>query len=450
MAGLSLLAAVLLPQAAPLQYRLQPGHVLEFRERMVVKSERGERIRERTHRVRVVRRNDDGTCFLLLSWSGRAQVRRPGGRIENGAVTDERWAWVELAPDGSFRANPTIQMGYEPSLLFPPLPRGGRARAWKRALPVDGLVFEGKITGEGAAAGPGPSAALRIEYRRHTHFTRVYERDEELRFVFDRRRGLPQALEAGAHQHWPHDSQTRTEIRLARVARAEPAALEQLAADFEAAFAAKRAYDEATFGARTKRAELRKRVLDEARRALAAEAARLGGGPAKTFLERLLRAHGNRVKYVEFTAKRFAKILGRPSPEWTAQDLEGHPHSLAELRGKIVVLDFWYRGCGWCLRAMPAIRRLARRFGRMPVAVVGISKDEDPADMAFTIARMGLDYPNWRGPGVPKLYGITGFPTLLVLDREGVVRDAHLGFDPDLEQKIAASVERLLIAREGR
>ncbi len=63
------------------------------------------------------------------------------------------------------------------------------------------------------------------------------------------------------------------------------------------------------------------------------------------------------------------EIVGHAAREWELKDLEGRPHALKDYRGKIVVLDFWYRNCIWCVRAMPQVLRSCQatsRAGRSP------------------------------------------------------------------------------------
>jgi thiol-disulfide isomerase/thioredoxin len=99
------------------------------------------------------------------------------------------------------------------------------------------------------------------------------------------------------------------------------------------------------------------------------------------------------VRYVGENAKRRADMLGKEAPAWEAKDFEGHNYSSEKLRGKVVVLDFWYRGCGWCIRAMPQMNQLAGDFKNEPVAILGVNIDEDPADAKFVIRKMQLAYP---------------------------------------------------------
>ena len=114
--------------------------------------------------------------------------------------------------------------------------------------------------------------------------------------------------------------------------------------------------------------------------------------------------------------------MNKPSPEWDTTDLAGSAVSLAGCRGKVLVLDFWYRGCGWCIRAMPQMKQVATHFQGRPVAVLGMNTDRDQADAQFVVDKLALNYPTLKAEGLPEKYGVRGFPTLLVIDQAGVVR----------------------------
>jgi len=148
---------------------------------------------------------------------------------------------------------------------------------------------------------------------------------------------------------------------------------------------------------------------------------------------------------VDSYAALFGKILGRRTPDWGGVDLEGAKHRIRDLEGKIVILDFWYRGCGWCIRAMPRINALARKYRDESVVFLGVNKDSDLGDMKVVVESMDPAYPNWNAPKAPAVYGIRGYPTLLVLDPGGVVRRAHVGFSPYLESELSAWIDELLL-----
>ena len=108
------------------------------------------------------------------------------------------------------------------------------------------------------------------------------------------------------------------------------------------------------------------------------------------------------------------------------------------------MLDFWYRGCGWCIKAMPQLNALAEAFAGRPVAVLGMNTDRNEADAKLVVDAMGLKYATLRAEGIPEKYGVQGFPTLILIDSEGVVRDVHVGYSPTLKVELTKEIEGLL------
>lgn len=140
------------------------------------------------------------------------------------------------------------------------------------------------------------------------------------------------------------------------------------------------------------------------------------------------------------------EILDKPSPEWETTDFDGKKHALRDYRGKVVVLDFWNTGCAPCLRAMPQVKQLVEDFKDQAVAVLGMYTDgeEEEEDGRSIVKKMELNYPNLRADGLPEKYGLRSSPTLLVIDRHGIVRAAHVAHSPRLREEVTESVEKLL------
>lgn len=140
----------------------------------------------------------------------------------------------------------------------------------------------------------------------------------------------------------------------------------------------------------------------------------------------------------------FAKTINKKAAEWKLKDLSEKIHTLKQYRGKIVVLDFWYRGCPWCIRAMPMINQIAEHFKDLPVIVFGMNVDKNKDDALFVADKLRLIYPSLQASGIDKQYEVTGFPTLFIIDKKGIVRDAHIGYSPDLGVKVMKKIESLL------
>jgi len=138
-------------------------------------------------------------------------------------------------------------------------------------------------------------------------------------------------------------------------------------------------------------------------------------------------------------------MLHASAADWKTTDLKGAPHALADYRGQVVVLDFWYRGCGWCMLAMPQVIDAASHFAGRPVTFLAMTTDEPHSkDADFVVEKMKIPYPALYAKEIAASYKINGFPTLLVLDQKGAVRFIHTGYAKDLREEIEANVESLL------
>jgi cytochrome c biogenesis protein CcmG, thiol:disulfide interchange protein DsbE len=128
--------------------------------------------------------------------------------------------------------------------------------------------------------------------------------------------------------------------------------------------------------------------------------------------------------------------VGRPAPAFRAATLAGPPLALADLRGKVVLLDFWATWCAPCLAEMPALRRLDETAGPRGLAVVGINIEGAAARRAVddVVREAGLRYPTVIDEGeVRRRYGVEGLPHLVIIDRQGVVRRVFQGAAPAAE-----------------
>ena len=119
--------------------------------------------------------------------------------------------------------------------------------------------------------------------------------------------------------------------------------------------------------------------------------------------------------------------VGQVLPDFSAAvDLDGKPISLADYRGKVVLLDFWAVWCGPCLGEIPRIKAVYEKYHAEGFDVIGVSLDEDAAVLREFIKeqeipwRQILDGQKWSGHLVQR-YGIRSIPAPFLIDRVGKV-----------------------------
>lgn len=130
----------------------------------------------------------------------------------------------------------------------------------------------------------------------------------------------------------------------------------------------------------------------------------------------------------------------RPIAATYAQGAEGQV-DLSALSGSVVLIDFWATTCGPCLMSIPRLNELQARYAAQGLRVIGIS-NEDEALVTDAIDTFGIQYPVAidQGEQTGQEYLITAYPTMVVIDRAGTVREVHIGAnDLDaLDQRIAS------------
>ncbi|HET8565846.1 MAG TPA: TlpA disulfide reductase family protein [Solirubrobacterales bacterium] len=137
--------------------------------------------------------------------------------------------------------------------------------------------------------------------------------------------------------------------------------------------------------------------------------------------------------------------LGDPAPAGPLPRLEGGgTGSLAEYRGRWVLVNFWASWCGPCKQEAPTLEKFQRRHGGADFTVLGIDSRDLTGDGRGFVRRYGLSYPQLRdGDGATAHdYGTTGVPENFLIDPQGKVRLlVHGPVDAEyLEQSVAPLV----------
>jgi len=125
--------------------------------------------------------------------------------------------------------------------------------------------------------------------------------------------------------------------------------------------------------------------------------------------------------------------IGSRLPDFSLKDLQGREISSDDLRGKVVLVDFWATWCQPCKKEMPGYQKLLDRYGPRGFVVVGFKFDTmvDTEDPVLFAKKIGVHYPLAVAPDElkQKFGGIEGLPTTLLYDRQGILRQKVIGFE---------------------
>ncbi|HTP24875.1 MAG TPA: TlpA disulfide reductase family protein [Anaeromyxobacteraceae bacterium] len=130
----------------------------------------------------------------------------------------------------------------------------------------------------------------------------------------------------------------------------------------------------------------------------------------------------------------------------SVRGLEGRVVDIAADRGKVRVIDFWATWCEQCKEALPALEGLARELGPRGLSVYGIAIDEDRRQVQAFLEKRPLSFPVlWdKGAVEASRFFVNCMPMTLIVDRGGLIRYQHQGWEEDSAAKERREVEALL------
>jgi cytochrome c-type biogenesis protein CcmF len=137
-------------------------------------------------------------------------------------------------------------------------------------------------------------------------------------------------------------------------------------------------------------------------------------------------------------------LPGQAAPDFALDLLDGTTLTLADMRGKVAVINFWATWCLSCERELPDLQTLWEAYQGQGVVVVGVAFQDEEAEVQEMAARLGITYPLGLEPAgrISRAYGITAVPETFVIDAQGQVACVHIG--PVNAEELAAELDQLV------
>jgi thiol-disulfide isomerase/thioredoxin len=138
------------------------------------------------------------------------------------------------------------------------------------------------------------------------------------------------------------------------------------------------------------------------------------------------------------------RFTAGPVADFSVESLAGGRFSLSDLRGKVVLINFWATWCVPCIQEMPSLKRLYDKYRAKGLEVVSVATDEDAAKIGAFVKDHQLSFSLVRDQSLSKQFGIEALPANLFVDRQGRIRFRKIGFEETDQREIEAAVIELL------
>jgi thiol-disulfide isomerase/thioredoxin len=138
-----------------------------------------------------------------------------------------------------------------------------------------------------------------------------------------------------------------------------------------------------------------------------------------------------------------------PAPNFTLTDSDGNAVSLEDLRGQVVMINFWASWCGPCREEMPLLEQIHQRYEPLGFTLLGVNVEENSNDAVSWLKDRPVSFPILFDPdnGVSKLYDVVAMPSTVIVDRQGNVRFLHHGYQAGYEDDYQDQVRALVRER---
>lgn len=141
-----------------------------------------------------------------------------------------------------------------------------------------------------------------------------------------------------------------------------------------------------------------------------------------------------------------AASVSGPAPNFTLKELNGKNVKLSELRGEVVLLNFWASWCGPCREEMPLLNAIHKKYEPLGFTVLGVNVEEQSDNAKSFIAERPVDFPILLDSKnqVSQLFDVVAMPTTVLIDRDGNMRFLHQGYKAGDEAEYRKMVKALV------
>jgi peroxiredoxin len=137
-------------------------------------------------------------------------------------------------------------------------------------------------------------------------------------------------------------------------------------------------------------------------------------------------------------------LIGKPIKDFKLTDLKNKTWNSKELKGQVTVINFWFTACKPCILEMPHLNKLVEENKTNPIVFIAPAPEEETQIKKF-LKKYSFDY-NIIPSSLEfiTVMGIENFPTHIIIDKEGIIRQVFIGYADDIKEKLQAEIDKLI------
>lgn len=134
------------------------------------------------------------------------------------------------------------------------------------------------------------------------------------------------------------------------------------------------------------------------------------------------------------------------APDWKLSSLTGEAMQLSKLKGELVLIDFFYKSCFPCMKALPVLQSLHEKYNGKGLHVIGVDPiDKNRDDLKTFLQKRGITYNVLTDAEEAAInYRVSAYPTLFLIDKKGKIVFVHSGFSETMKEDLEKMIERYL------